>query len=415
LKEVEHMADGMSRRVDRSTRPGQWIVLCALLAALLCSISCARSLRNPFSMAGPPAPDVLVAASSLDQIIAAVNGNAQKVRTYQTNNATITIPGSLGIPTLRGNIAAQRPGRVRLQASTAVTGPEVDLGSNEELFWFWVKRNQPSQVYFARHAQTPGSAAQQLMPIDPQWLLDALGLAEFKPTDRHEGPLPIDEDRVEIKSIVQTASGPMTKRTVVDARKAWVLEQHMYDAGGALVASAVAKSHRYYPETGASLPQEVEIRVPPAELAMTIDVGTVELNRLTENPQLWAMPTIAGSPAMDLGAQPPTNAGGGVPTMGSQINGANWYEPTPLATAPASLGMIPAARVTSGAELMGTGAASVAAAAGGGGPAPQFVPSGGVTAQPIVPMGVTQPAAASSAQRLPSGGVGVSGAAMLAR
>ena len=159
-----------------------------------------RSLRNPFSSMGPPAPDILVPASSLDQIIAAVNGNAQKIQSYQTNNATINIPGSLGIPTLRGNIAAMRPGRVRLEATTALTGSEVDLGSNDELFWFWVRRNEPPAVYYARHSQTAGSAAQQLMPIDPQWLLDALGMAEFKPTDRHEGPLPTDRNRVEIKS-----------------------------------------------------------------------------------------------------------------------------------------------------------------------------------------------------------------------
>ncbi|HYO26060.1 MAG TPA: hypothetical protein VEQ85_14045, partial [Lacipirellulaceae bacterium] len=272
----------------------------AVVLALVCCASCARSLRNPFSSMGPPAPDLLAPAAPLKQIIATVNQNAQKVQSYQTNNASINIPGSLGIPTLRGNIAAQRPGRVRLQASTAITGPEVDLGSNEELFWFWVRRNEPPQLYYSRHAQTPGSAAQQLMPIDPQWLMDALGLAEFRGGDQHEGPLPIDKNRVEIKSTIRTGAGVMTKRTVVDAHKAWVLEQHLYDSAGTLLASAVAKSHRYYPETGASLPQVVEIRSPPAELAMTIDVGTVELNRLANTPQLWTLPTIPGSPAVDL-------------------------------------------------------------------------------------------------------------------
>lgn len=378
----------------------------AVLLTLVCCASCARSLRNPFSSMGPPAPDLLVAAAPLEQIIAAVNQNAQKIQSYQTNNASIDIPGSLGIPTLRGNIAAQRPGRVRLQASTAITGPEVDLGSNEELFWFWVRRNEPPQLYYSRHAQTPGSAAQQLMPIDPQWLMDALGLAEFRGGDQHEGPLPIDKNRVEIKSTIRTGAGVMTKRTVIDAHKAWVIEQHLYDSAGTLLASAVAKSHRYYPETGASLPQVVEIRIPPAELAMTIDVGTVELNRLANNPQLWTLPTIPGSPAVDLGAAPPADPGGGVPTLGSQIHDADWYAALPAGGGPAPIGAAPITQAAIGTPTP-VGAPVAMSPQGGG---MQFVMPGGVALPPSAPAGTAlQPIPASpggaSAQRLPPSGV----------
>src|SRR5262245_9016074 len=141
---------------------GRTMAAFGLMTAILCCASCARSLRNPFSSAGPPAPDVLAPAASLDQIMGAVNSNAQKIRTLHTNTPSINVPAALGIPTLRANIAAMRPGRMRLEASTAVTGAEIDFGSNDELFWFWVKRNEPPAVYFARHSQRQGSAAQQL-------------------------------------------------------------------------------------------------------------------------------------------------------------------------------------------------------------------------------------------------------------
>jgi hypothetical protein len=291
---------------------------------------------------------------------------------------------------------------MRLEASTALTGGEIDFGSNEELFWFWVRRNEPPAIYYARHAQRPGSAAQQLMPIDPQWLLDAIGLAEFRPTDRNEGPLPIDKNRVEIKSYVQTASGPLVKRTVVDASKALVLEQHLYDGAGKPVASAVAKSHRYYEAAGVALPQVVEINVPVAELAMTIDVGTVEVNRLADNPQMWTMPVKPGYPAVDLGVQPPADPGGGAPAMGAQISGANWYDDPPMAAAPQPVIGIPQpVAVVPGAiaSVVPTTQPSVA-------PGPQFVPPGGVVAQTAT----AQPAYGSppgivASQRLPAGGV----------
>lgn len=254
--------------------------------------------------------------SSLEQVMAAVNQNAARVQSLQTNNATITVPGMPGIPLLRGNIAVERPNRVRLQASTALTGPEVDLGSNDELFWFWVRRNNPPALYFSRHDQYAGSAAQQVLPIDPQWLLDALGLAQFSASDQHEGPLPHGNGTLEIRSVVQSRAGTLTKSTVIDAKRAWVLEQHIYNSSGTLLASAIARSHRYYPEWGASLPQVLEIRLPAAQLALSMDLGTVYVNQLANNPTLWSMPVLSGYPQVDLGSAPP----GAVPAVGSVSN-----------------------------------------------------------------------------------------------
>ena len=246
-----------------------------------------------------------------------------------------------------------------------------------------------------------GSAAQQLMPIEPQWLLDALGLAEFKPTDRHEGPLPIDKNRVEIKSYVQSASGPLVKHTVIDAHKAWVLEQHLYDGAGKLLASAVAKSHRFYPETGVSLPQTIEIQIPPADLAMTIDVGTVELNRLAANPQLWALPTIQGRRRWIWEVRR------------QQIRAEAYRQwaaksPAPIGTTRRRLTERRACwrwrrlprlwRQTAPPCRWGQAALSPRA------PAPQFVPPGGVAMPTSDPLATPAPAP-PNAQRLPAGGV----------
>ena len=289
---------------------GVWLVL-----ILFCSsgATCNRAFRNPFAQVGPPAPEVLVGASSLDQVLAAVNQNASRIASYQTNNASITVPGVPGIPLLRGNIAAQQPGKVRLQASTALTGPEVDLGANDELFWFWVKRNEPPALYFSRHDQFMDSAAQQVLPIEPQWLLDALGMMQFAPHDRHEGPFPRGNDALEIRSIIKTRAGQMSKITVVDARRAWVLEQHIYNATGTLVASTRATDFRYHPEVGVSLPQDLELRVPSTQLSLSIDVGNVSINTLADNPALWKLPVLSGYPQIDLGSAAP----GSIAPMGA--------------------------------------------------------------------------------------------------
>ncbi len=291
--------------ITSKTDSARWYAQCVLLLLVVfcgSGASCNRGFRNPFAAAGPPAPEVLLGGSSLDQVVAAVNLNAAQVVSYQSNNASITVPGMPGIPLLRGNLAAQLPGKVRLQASTALTGPEVDLGSNNELFWFWVKRNEPPALYFSRHDQFTGSAAQQMMPIEPQWLLDAMGMMQFSPNDHHEGPFPHGNGTLEIRSVIQTRNGQMSKSTVIDARRAWVLEQHVYDHTGTLVASTRARSHTFHPAAGVSLPQNIELRLPAAKLALSIDVGTVQLNQMPDNPQMWSLPVLSGYPQVDLGA-----------------------------------------------------------------------------------------------------------------
>ena len=133
-----------------------------------------------------PQPQVLPPGAGLEQVIAAVNRNNSQIQALFSDSATLSGPG---YPTLRAHIAYQRPRNFRLRADTGLTGPEVDLGSNDQLFWFWIKRNQPPAVYFCRHDQFPTSRARQMIPIDPNWLIEALGTLEFESVAAAPGSL----------------------------------------------------------------------------------------------------------------------------------------------------------------------------------------------------------------------------------
>src|SRR5688572_11627998 len=159
---------------------------------------------NPFAAQGPVAPQVLAEGATRDQIIAAVNQNSARIRSLSVTGASITIPDTMGLPTLTGNIAAERPGRFRLTAGTAF-GQEVDVGSNDELFWMWVRRNQPPAVYFCRHDQFAGSNIRQIMPIEPSWLLAAMGIVDLDPASVIDGPLPRGDGTVELRSRMPSA------------------------------------------------------------------------------------------------------------------------------------------------------------------------------------------------------------------
>jgi hypothetical protein len=286
---------------------GSLLAVAVLLSAS--GATCQRQLMvNPFAAPGPAAPQILPEGATRDQIVAAVNQNSSRIQSITATGVTITIPDMLSLPLLSGNMAAERPGRFRLTAGT-IAGQELDIGSNDELFWMWVRRNQPPAVYFCRHAQFANSNIRQFMPIEPSWLLAAMGIVEIDPASVIDGPVPSarGQGTVELRSWLPSASGRLQRVTVIDARRAWVIEQAIYDQSGTtLLASARADSHRYYEREQLSLPDRVTIQLPTANLRMTINLGVMQINQLAaDRGQLWALPTFDGYQQIDLGGAVP--------------------------------------------------------------------------------------------------------------
>lgn len=320
------------------------LILAMLVAAggalSVVSLSGCRLARggNAYSAGGPEAPPMISATASTAEIVAAVNQNAARVQSYTAPNATFSMPGLPGLPLLRGSVVLQRPRQFRLRAGTALAGEEVDLGSNDEVFWLWAKRNEPPALYFARHEQAGSIAAAQMLPVEPAWVVDALGLVELDPTAAYQGPFPRADGSLELRAAVVGPSGPVERVTVVEPTHAWVVEQHVYDAAGTLLASAVATSFRFHPQAQVSLPETVTLRVPAANLALTVNTGAVAINAPIANPhQQFEMPLREGYPQVDLGRSDGIPIGGSpgqVPNLSQPFGGlgAGPAYPSPTTT-----------------------------------------------------------------------------------
>ena len=194
------------RTADRSRVP---LALCAALAVVCASgAGCPQVLQQYTN----PIPRALPASPSLAQVVDIVNDNSSKVQSLSVPRATVTMPG---VPSLNANIAFVRPRSFRLVAQKFV-GAEFDLGSNDELLWFWIRRAQPPALYYCRHDQYAASAARQMLPVEPEWLIEALGVVTFDKTQPIEGPFPIGNGRVEIRTKTVTSTGPISRVVVID-------------------------------------------------------------------------------------------------------------------------------------------------------------------------------------------------------
>jgi hypothetical protein len=268
------------------------------LAALLFAGGGA-SCHNLASQYTAPVPRALPSAPSLADVVRVVNDNSARVQSLYTTDATLS--GPLIPASLKTSIALERPQRFRLRGDHIV-GPEVDLGSNDQLFWFWVRRNQPPALYFCRHEQFATSPLRRVIPVEPAWLIEALGLVYFDPNLQHHGPHSVGAGRLRIESPRPTLYGQLRKVTEIDETRAWVVAQHLYDERNGLVASALASDHRRDAATDVTLPREIEIQWPASQLTLKVRVNQWQVNALgAGSASLWTMPEYPGWNAMDLG------------------------------------------------------------------------------------------------------------------
>jgi hypothetical protein len=272
-------------------RPGAWKLVVAAGWLALSGAQCHRTWLSP-----PPA---LPPTARLEQVVQTVNQNNLQIHSFSTAQAEMSFEGVLG--TLRGPLAFQRPKRFRFQGGTLVTGPEVDLGSNDELFWFWMRRSPQRAVFYCRHDRFYQSPLRQVLPIGPDGLVEALGIEPLDPALPHQGPFSTKSGALEVRTLRETPSGPMTKITLIDPVRGAIAAQYVFDSQGQMVASSVVQEFRRDPLTGLTMARKLELQAPLAGFRMKLDLGTVQINRLPGQPEtLWTLPRYEDYPWVDL-------------------------------------------------------------------------------------------------------------------
>ncbi len=274
-------------------------VWCWLALGLVPFISGGANCTQFTHMSTIVAPRVLSPTPTLVEVANVVNGNTARVQSLYSADATISAPLT---PSLRATLAVERPRRLRLRADTALTGAELDLGSNDQLFWLWAKRQQPPAVFYCRHDQFINSSARQMLPIEPEWLIEALGLTTVDPQAQPQGPFDIGGGRLRVQTQRMGPQGPVSKVLIIDATRGWVLEQHLYDQVGQHVASATSSNFMRDAATGAVLPRHIEIKYPAANFSISIDFRSLQVNTIAAaNAQaFFEMPQYPGAPPVDL-------------------------------------------------------------------------------------------------------------------
>jgi hypothetical protein len=281
-----------------------------LLAFLLLTLLAGCSLPRWFARQEPCRLDPAISKADL---IAHLNRNVTGtgghpgLTAWQTGDATLRVSGA-GMPTvprLPATLAVQAPRNLRLIVSHPLSGgQEVDLGSNDERFWFWTK--EAPQIITCRQEDVPDALRQLSMPIHihPDWLMEVFGVipidgSEFNMVRPHA-------EATEVQLIANRVSplGETVQRVIrVDLCRGEIIEHQLRTADGRVIARALMDKHTEL-SNGATLPMLVKLDWPEAQVQMTLNLGRPVPNppALAENGTLWQIPSIPGARPVDIGA-----------------------------------------------------------------------------------------------------------------
>jgi hypothetical protein len=173
---------------------------------------------------------------------------------------------------LAGQLAYQESKHLRLRTESRF-GLELDLGSNEDVFWFWSKRMRPSALYYATHEnylKTPLKA-----PFDPLWMMRCLN---FAPIDIKNVKVREFKGQAVVQSMRVNNLGQLIRElTVIDLLRKLVVGHYLCDENNQMIASA--EINNFQMVDGLSVPSVVQFNWYEERTSMIWSIVDVQVNR----------------------------------------------------------------------------------------------------------------------------------------
>ncbi len=268
------------------------LCLCVLL---LTSSGCA--LWPFWGRKNAPAPRVLAHDASRDEILEHLNNERARLVGWRSTDVRITARGEgIVAPKLSARLSIESPRNLRLMASS-LRGDEVDFGSNNDRFWFWMRASKPKYILTGSHSVLEQQPSMPL-PFPPSWLMEALGVIPVDPNGVQMLRDPATPDQVRLISAESLQGQQMQRIMVVDLPLGQITEHALYDANERLIASASMSDFRSS-QAGTTLPHSIELNWPQTGTELALKIKSIEVNPSMPAAN-WEVPTYPNYRIVDL-------------------------------------------------------------------------------------------------------------------
>lgn len=172
------------------------------------------------------------------QLVAFLNNNGQRVQAIQCNQVSIDAKqGNQTAPGLDGLMVCQKPRNFRLKAKV-IGQPAVDIGSNNQEFWYWISKVEPvPYVFHCNYDELEKGNVRLPFPFHPDMIVSALGMGEYDPSKQYE--VKTNQQNIELVEPVANYQGKQVRKSTVFQRKA--LSQGKYQVAGHILRDVQGK------------------------------------------------------------------------------------------------------------------------------------------------------------------------------
>jgi hypothetical protein len=239
------------------------------------------------------------------QLVYYLNDNADRVKTVRCDSLDLQCSQGLRSATLYGRMVCQKPRNFRM-AAKVFGQQELDLGSNDQEFWYWVKRGAPYQFHCSHQALAEGRVKQMPFPVQPDWIIEAMGISHYGPPEQYQ--VVPKKDTVELVETTRSPQGkPVRKITVFRRGPAargspQVLAHLLVDADtNKEICAAEILQIQVDRDTQVVLPRKVVMRWTDEKIKLTLTLDEVLVNREITRPDLlFTRAPLKGIPSVDL-------------------------------------------------------------------------------------------------------------------
>lgn len=204
-------------------------------------------------------------------------------RNIKIKNFTCDVDIRAGRMRTTGKLFMEKPRKFRMTINS-ILGKEMDIGSNDSIFWFWSKRMTPPLLHYANHENLGKSNLKT--PLNPNWIMSSLGIGEIE-----KGQLATIKNFKGIICQKTSANGEeVTILTLFNEKS--IAGHYLYDQSGKMTASAEIKTVKNIGEH--ILPEQILIIWYQEGVSMEWIMRNHQINTGI-SPANWTMPVMANS------------------------------------------------------------------------------------------------------------------------
>jgi hypothetical protein len=262
---------------------------------------------------------VTAATPSAGELVAYLNDNARKVESLGCRNMDIDAKQDGQPVGLQGWLYCQKPKSFRMNATLAGS-TELDMGSNNSEFWFWIRRADPPYLYHCSHEDFARGNVRLPFPFQPEWLMEALGIGYYDPARPYQ--VVANKGTIELIEQGTLPQGQRVNKVTVFSRGQNGLQvtgHILKDEQNREIATATIERSQRDAGTSAVLPKVVVLKWEAEHMNMRLRLNDLAVNRREgeRNGELYARPNLKDIRPYDL-AQTPANPTGQVRRLSSQ-------------------------------------------------------------------------------------------------